>query len=56
MKRIAKIDWDRVHELACEIANEASQEDNVLAESKTEALMCVLKKLETKYGACSSIQ
>ena len=55
MTRIAKADWDRVHELACEIANASSQEDDVLAESKTEALMCVLKELEAKYGVCSRI-
>ena len=55
MKRIAKVDWDRVHELACEIANASSQEDGVLAESKTEALICVLKELEAKYGTCSRI-
>ena len=55
MKRIAKLDWDRVHELACEIANATSQDDNVLAESKTEILMCVLKELEAKYGARSRI-
>jgi hypothetical protein len=55
MKRIAKVDWDRVHELACEIANATSQDDDVLAESKTETLMCVLKELEAKYGVCSRI-
>jgi hypothetical protein len=49
------MDWDRVHELACEIANAASQEDDVLIESKTEALMCVLNALEVKYGPCSRI-
>jgi hypothetical protein len=55
MKRIAKADWDRVHELACEIANAASQDDDVLADSRTEALMCVLEELEAKYGVCSRI-
>ena len=55
MQRIAKADWDRVHELACEIANASSQGDGVLAESKTEALFCVLKELEVKYGTCSRI-
>ena len=49
------MDWDRVHELACEIANASSQDDDMLAESKTEALMCVLKDLEAKYGVCSRI-
>ena len=55
MKRIAKADWDQVHELACEIANASSQDDDVLAESKTEALKCVLKDFEAKYGVCSRI-
>jgi hypothetical protein len=55
MKRIAKVDWDRVHELACEIASATSQDDDVLVESTTETLMCVLKGLEAKYGVCSRI-
>ena len=55
MVHIAKVDWDRVHELACEIANASSHEDNVLAEAKTEGLICVLNELEAKYGACSRI-
>jgi hypothetical protein len=55
MKRIAKADWDRVHELACEIANATTQDDDVLADSKTEAMMCLLRELETKYGPCSRI-
>ncbi len=55
MKFIAKTDWDRVHELACEIANATGQEDSVLTESKTEMLMCVLKELELVYGPCSKI-
>jgi len=55
MKRIAKVDWDLVHELACEIANASCQDDDVLAASKIEALMCVLKELEAKYGVCSRI-
>ena len=55
MKCITKADWDQVHELACEIANASSQDDDVLAESKTETLMCVLKELEAKYGTCSRI-
>jgi hypothetical protein len=55
MKRLAKADWDRVHELACEIANATTQDDDVLADSKTEAMMCLLKELEAKYGPCSRI-
>lgn len=55
MKRIAKDDWDRVHEIACEIANASGQGDHVLSDSRTEELMSVLKELEAKYGACSKI-
>jgi hypothetical protein len=55
MKPITKADWDLIHELACEIANAASQEDAALTESKTEALMCLLHELEAKYGPCSRI-
>ncbi|MDB6034895.1 MAG: hypothetical protein JWM16_5233 [Verrucomicrobiales bacterium] len=55
MKRIAKADWDRVHELACEIANATNQDHDVLANSKTQTLMCVLNELEEKYGVCSRI-
>ncbi len=55
MKRISKTDWDRVHELACEIANASGQDDDVLVESRTEALMCALRELESKYGVCSRI-
>lgn len=53
--RIAKADWDRVHELACEIVNAFSVNDDVLAASKREALMSVLQELELKYGPCSTI-
>lgn len=55
MNRIPKPDWNRVHELAVEIANASIQSDEVLAESKIEALQCVLKELATKYGSCSRI-
>ncbi len=55
MKRILKADWDRVHELDCQIANASAQDDHVLDASRTEALMCVLKELEAKYGTCSRI-
>jgi hypothetical protein len=55
MKRIAKDDWDRVHELACEIANASGQDDHVLSDSRTEELMGVLKELEARYGTSSKI-
>jgi hypothetical protein len=55
MIRIPKVDWDRVHELACDIANASSQKDDVLTASKTETLLSVLKELQAKYGTCSRI-
>jgi len=53
--RIAKPDWDQVHELACDIVNASGAEDSVLVASKTETLMIVLRELEVKYGPCSKI-
>jgi hypothetical protein len=55
MKRIEKSDWDRVHELAVEIANASGADDHVLSDSRTEELMHLLKELEAKYGTCSRI-
>jgi hypothetical protein len=55
MKRIAKSDWDRVHEIAVEIATASSQEDGVLVTARIEELRRVLKELEAKYGVCSRI-
>lgn len=52
---IAKSDWNRVHEIACDIANAAVAEDDILIDSKQEALMCILDELELKYGPCSRI-
>jgi hypothetical protein len=46
---IEKTDWNEVHQLACDIANAAMQEDDVLAESKTEALLELLRMLLEKY-------
>ena len=55
MIRIQKVDWDRVHELACEIVNASVQSDDILTESKTEALFYVLEELKLKYGPSSRI-
>ncbi len=55
MIRIPKADWDRVHELACEIANASSQEDDILTALKTETLLNILKELQAKYGTSSRI-
>lgn len=55
MTRIAKSDWDQVHELACDIANASAQDDEVLSDSRTSALIDCLAELEKKYGPCSRI-
>ena len=49
-ERIAKFDWDRVQEVACEFANAVIMEDVVLSESKRESVMDLLDELEIKYG------
>lgn len=55
MTQISNTDWDHVHELACEIANAITRSDDVVADSRTEALMEWLETLERKYGQCSKI-
>ena len=53
--RIEKADWDRVHDLACEIVNATSINDGILSESKHLSLFSVLDELESKYGRHPSI-
>jgi hypothetical protein len=48
-------DWDRVHELAVDIANASAQDDPVLSEAKTEQLLHLLRELQTRYGNLPSI-
>ena len=55
MKIIPAHDWESVHELACGIANAAGADDQVLVDSKTEALLFRLGELERIYGPCSRI-
>ena len=52
---IEKADWNRVHELACEIANATGIDDGILSESKQESLFSFLDELEVKYGKHPSI-
>jgi hypothetical protein len=49
-KGIDKIDWDAVHALACDVANAAVADDDVLLASKNAALLDLLFKLKEKYG------
>ena len=53
--RIEKTDWDRVLQLACDIVNASSTDDEILTESKRESLFRVLDELEAKYGKHPSI-
>ena len=52
---IEKRDWDRVHELACDIANASGMDDDALAASKVDGLFGFLRELESKYGRLSRI-
>ena len=47
---IAKSDWDHVTDLAYEVANSSSIDDQVLCASRREALLAFLRDLEKKYG------
>jgi len=53
--RIEKADWDRVHELACEIVNATSINDEILSDSKHQSLFYVFDDLESRYGRHPSI-
>ncbi|HEY5892303.1 MAG TPA: hypothetical protein VIT91_03640 [Chthoniobacterales bacterium] len=52
---IAKPDWDRVHQAACDIVNAYTMGDEILGQSKRERLFDVLDELEEKYGEHPSI-
>ncbi len=52
---IAKSDWDQVTELACEVVNASSMDDDILSQSKLSRLFDVLDSLEEKYGEHPSI-
>ena len=53
--RIPTPEWDRVHELAVEVANAWMQDDAVLAEAKTEEMLCYLRELRVLHGDLPSI-
>lgn len=48
-------EWDRVHELALEVANASMQDDGVLSEAKTEELLAYLRELRVRHGELPSI-
>jgi len=48
-------EWDRVHELAVEIANASMQDDTVLTDAKTEEMLCYLRELRVRHGDLPSI-
>ena len=52
---VPKHEWDRVHLLAVEIVEAASLEDDVLYESRVQALFVLLDDLERRYGSQSRI-
>ena len=54
-KGIEKEDWDRIHELACEVVNATLNEDEILSESRNETLLAALRELKEKYGKHPSI-
>jgi len=48
-------EWDRVHELAVEVANASMKDDAVLSEAKTEEMLCYLRELRIRHGDLPSI-
>lgn len=55
VKRIPLNDWAQIRELACDIANAAGVDDDIMVASRTEALLARLAELEAKHGPCSRI-
>jgi hypothetical protein len=47
---IDKSDWDRVHQMACDVANAAISSDDDLMASKNAAMLDLLATLRHKYG------
>ena len=52
---ISTHDWEKVMELAADIANAVGAEDHVLSSKYTEELLAYLEELKATYGALSSI-
>ena len=52
---IARVDWDRVHQLAVDIVNASSADDVNTVAQATRQLHAVLDELEARYGRLPSI-
>src|SRR5690349_8210663 len=48
-------EWDRVHELAVEVANASMQDDAVLSDTKTQEIVHYLRELQVRYGDLPSL-
>jgi hypothetical protein len=48
-------EWDRVHELAVEVANASMRDDAVLSEAKAEEMLSCLRELRVRHGDLPSI-
>lgn len=48
-------EWDRVHELAVDVANASMQDDAVLSEAKTQEMICYLRELQVRHGDLPSV-
>ena len=55
LRGIEKEDWDRVHQLACDVVNASGAEDDVLTELRTGEMLALLEKLRGVYGDHPSI-
>lgn len=53
--QILKADWDRILELAVDVANAGEAEDETLAEEKRVAVLGVIDELLVKYGEKASL-
>ena len=48
-------EWDRIHELALEVANASMQDDALLSDAKTEEMLSCLQELRVRHGDLPSI-
>ena len=55
MKPITKEAWDRVFEIACDIANAAVADDDVLFQVHTDHMLDLLDELDAEFGAHSRL-
>jgi hypothetical protein len=55
MKRITKGAWEQIHQAACDIANAAMMDDDVLLASRHAAMFDKLDTLEQEFGPQAAI-